>query len=384
MKILIVRPTPNKMNLNSYNLQEIGLAKALIRKGHECDVMYYCGKEKDHNEIITFDGGLKLKILWLHGYSIFKEGIYPSLNKYVNDYDIIQVGGHEGITSCWLNRKYQNKVVNYQGPYYCKYNKGDNIKAALLDKTLLMLSNKKYMIVGTKSKLATDYIKSKKINNVTTIGVGLDLSNIIDANKENIYKNEFLNKIVSQKNGPYLLYIGKLEPRRNIPFIFDTLKKVVEKIPHCKLIMIGKGKEKYVKYCMKYMQKLGLENNFIYCKSLEQKYIKNVYECSDAFLLPTRYEIFGMVILEAMYFKVPVFTTYNGGASTLINKENGVIIDELESRLWSSKICEILQDEQKKKKLGYNANKTIVLEYTWDILSEKFLELYKKRLNMKE
>ena len=33
MKVLIVRPSPNKMNVNTYNLQEIGLAKALVRKG---------------------------------------------------------------------------------------------------------------------------------------------------------------------------------------------------------------------------------------------------------------------------------------------------------------------------------------------------------------
>ena len=48
MKVLILRVTPNKMNMSSYNLQEIGLAKALIRRGIECDVAYYCGKEEDH------------------------------------------------------------------------------------------------------------------------------------------------------------------------------------------------------------------------------------------------------------------------------------------------------------------------------------------------
>ena len=45
MKVLIVRPSPNKMNVNTYNLQEIGLAKALVRKGCVCDVMYYCGND---------------------------------------------------------------------------------------------------------------------------------------------------------------------------------------------------------------------------------------------------------------------------------------------------------------------------------------------------
>ena len=91
MKVLIVRPSPNKMSLRTYNLQEIGLAKALIRKGCMCDVMYYCGSEEDHIESVEFDGNKKLNILWLHGKGILREGIYPSLKKYAKEYDIIQV-----------------------------------------------------------------------------------------------------------------------------------------------------------------------------------------------------------------------------------------------------------------------------------------------------
>lgn len=123
--------------------------KALIRKGCMCDVMYYCGSEEDHIESVEFDGNKKLNILWLHGKGILREGIYPSLKKYAKEYDIIQVGGYVGLTSCWLNRKYPNKVVNYQGPYYCKDNKGDIKKAAVFDKVLLPLQHKKNMIVAT-------------------------------------------------------------------------------------------------------------------------------------------------------------------------------------------------------------------------------------------
>lgn len=171
MKVLIVRPSPNKMNVNTYNLQEIGLAKALVRKGCVCDVMYYCGNEKDHIEKIVFDENKSLNILWLHGKGILREGIYPSLKKYVPNYDIVQVGGYVGLTSCWLNRKYPEKIVNYQGPYYYKANQGDIKKAAVFDRLLLPLQKKKNMVVATKSILATNYIKDKGIENVTTIGV---------------------------------------------------------------------------------------------------------------------------------------------------------------------------------------------------------------------
>ncbi len=153
MKILILRTTPNKMHLCMYNLQEIGLAKSLVRKGHSCDVAYYGGKEADHMEIVDFDKNKKINILWLHGYGMFYEGIYPSLKKYVSNYDIIQVGGYIGLTSCWLNRHAKNKVVNYQGPYFCSENKGDIKKAKIWDRLLLPFSNKNMIVEKLKSLL---------------------------------------------------------------------------------------------------------------------------------------------------------------------------------------------------------------------------------------
>ena len=383
MKILILRTTPNRADLKNYNLQELGLAKALIRKGHQCDIGYYCGKEKDHVQKIYFDGNKALNILWLRGFGAMYEGWYPSLNKYIKGYDIIQVGGYVGLISCWLNIFARNKTVNYNGLYYCEDNKGDIKKAAIFDKTLLKLQNRNKMVVATKSVLATNYLKNKGIENVTTIGVGLDLDNLVhDANE--IQMNEFTNTIKNSAFDKKLLYIGVLEERRNIPFLLEIFKKVSEKIPNAGLILIGKGKSEYVSMCMKKIEELGIKDNVIYKESLEQKYMPAVYQACDAFLLPTRYEIFGMVLLEAMYYGLPVFTTYNGGSSMLMNGNNGVVIETLDINAWSEKIIQVLADKSKCSEIGENAHKTIAEGYTWDALADKFLEVYNKRLEMKD
>lgn len=379
MKILILRTTPNKMNLNNYNLQEFGLAKALIRKGHQCDVGYYCGEEKDHIQEITFDGNKILRVLWLHGFGALYEGIYPSLGKYVKDYDIIQVGGYVGLTSCWLNIFATDKTVNYNGLYYCADNVGDLKKAKIFDKTLLRLQNKKNMVVATKSVLATHYLKDKGIENVTTIGVGLDLDNLVRS-QDNIQTNEFADTIKNSTFSKKLLYIGVLEERRNIPFLLDTFKKTSEKLPDIGLVLIGKGKSEYVSKCMKKIEKLGIKDKVIYRESLEQKYMPAVYQACDAFLLPTQYEIFGMVLLEAMYYGLPVFTTYNGGSSTLMNKDNGIIIDNMDVKEWSEIITQIITDEDRCQEIGKSAHKTIAENYIWDALADKFLEVYNQRL----
>lgn len=384
MKILIVRPTPNKMNGNTYNLQEIGLAKALVRKGHTCDVMYYTDEKKDSVQTVQFDDDKEVHILWLHGFSILREGIYPSLKKYAGDYDIIQVGGHENLTSLWLNRKYGNKTVNFQGPYFCESNKGDIKKALVFDKTVLPLSHKKNMIVATKSKLATEYIQKKGIDNVTTIGVGLDLSNI-ETKKEPTANNDFVQKLRDSKGDcRYLLYIGVLEDRRNLFFMVNVFKNVLSIDTQMRLVIVGKGKKEYKDSLFSYISELGLEDKIIYQERLEQTYISELYKICDAFLLPTKYEIFGMVLLEAMYYGLPVFTTYNGGSSTLMNEQNGVIIDNWNEGEWAKTIVKILNNSELNRSISENAHATIAEKYTWDALADLFLAVYKSRLDEKE
>lgn len=383
MKVLIVRPSANKMNLKTYNLQEVGLAKALVRRGHSCDVMYYGGNEKDHFETIRFDDDKhQIRILWIRGFSFLREGYYPTLKKYVKDYDIIQVGGYVGITSAWLNRKCREKTVNYQGPYYCKYNKKDNIRAAVFDRTLLKWQKPSKMIVGTKSRLATDYLQKKGITNVRTLGVGLDLDNLRAAASGE--KNEFIEKLIRDRKGRYLLYMGRLEERRNILFLLRVFAEVCEKNQDVKFVIVGKGDQAYVDKCKKEADLLGISDRIIYKDSLEQKYVNQLYRVCDLFLLPTRYEIFGMVLLEAMYFGVPVVTTFNGGSSTVIEDgKTGIVIDQLDTGLWSRRILELLADSELRQEIIVRANRLIEEKYTWDALAEKFLSVYQSRLDMK-
>lgn len=380
MKILILRTMANVLKLNTYNLQEVGLAKALTRLGHRCDILYYTDEKKDRREEIVFDGDKTVTILWTHGYNVLYEAIYPSLKKYVHDYDIIQVTDYVGFNSVWLNAKHQDKTVNYQGPYFCPYNKKDILRSFVMDRLLLPFSHPSRMLVGTKSTLATRYIQEKHIPNVTTLGVGIDLDNLTPALQEEL--PPFVQEVKAQKRQlKYLLYIGRLEPRRNILFLLDVLKLAVEKDENIRLIMIGKGDQDYTAACWEKADALQLREKILYSPQLDQKFVREIYRCCDLFLLPTRYEIFGMVLLEAMYFGMPVLTTFNGGSSTLIRDgQNGFILNELDVNQWVDKICAILKDPQLMAGVASQASESVARHYTWDALAPRFLELYNKRL----
>ena len=379
MNILILRTMANVMKLSTYNLQEVGLAKALVRLGHRCDILYYTDKKQDSRQVIPFDGDKSITILWAHGKNVVYEGVFPCLPKILKDYDIIQVSEYIGINSLYLNARHQDKTVNYQGPYYSPFNKKDNLRAAVLDRVFLPFCHKKNMVVGCKSVLAAQYLKGKGIEDVTTLGVGIDLGNLQLPEGE---LPPFVEDLKANKgDSKYLLYIGRMEPRRNVLFLLEAAKKAMDKDNRVKLVLVGRGEEDYLFECRQRMQELGISDRVLYAPQVDQKYMQELYRCCDVFLLPTRYEIFGMVLLEAMYFGIPVLTTYNGGSATLIEDgKNGFVADKLDPEVWAKTICRILGDEDLALTVAENAHRTVAENYTWDALAPKFIELYTRRL----
>ena len=145
--------------------------------------------------------------------------------------------------------------------------------------------------------------------------------------------------------------------------------------------MVGNGKVEYAEEYEEYAKKIGVDNLIYKTEKLEQKYLSEVYKKSDFFLLPTKYEIFGMVLLEAMYYKLPVLTTLNGGSDCLINNsENGIIL-ECNAKEWANIILKLNSDKTTYKEIANKAYETINNEYTWNKISEIILSSYEKLVN---
>lgn len=179
-----------------------------------------------------------------------------------------------------------------------------------------------------------------------------------------------------------LLYVGRLEKRRNILFLLE-LFKVLSKKTKSTLVIIGNGTEEYKASCKDFVSSNGLGDSILYQERMEQRFLPKIYKESDLFLLPTSYEIFGMVILEAMYFGTPVLTTLNGGSDILIkNGESGYIIPDLNLEKWEEKCIDVLQRDN--SKLSERAHNVVAENFVWDVLADKFLDCFDTKIKNKD
>ena len=383
MKILITKNTSSIVNVeqgNSYNHQEIGLAKALNRAGHQCDVVYYGGKKARTIKIGYNEKGEVFSLYYLRGIGFLKNVFYFGMGKIAKQYDIIHSIGYDNFQSWKFARCCPEKLVIYHGTYYSPFNVRYNQKTPYIDWLFLSAYKRNNIYFCTKSHLSEDFLRLKGLHNITSIGVGIDLGIIVNKADDT---NEFVKELQNIKANGYklLLYIGRIEPRRNIKYLIDIISNCYQKCK-IKLVVIGKGNDPYKQECFEYIDSKHVREAILYREYLDQKYLKAIYQTCDVFLLPTYYDIYGMVLLEAMYFGKPVLTTLNGGSDMMIKDgENGFVLENNDVDKWLEKIYDLINDKKKSTLIGEKAHTTILESFTWDVLSKKFLEIYQMRLD---
>lgn len=368
--MLIVRGYGSVMSIGNYNTQEIGLAKAFIKKGIDTDIVFYGGNEETHIQKWPVEDGKYINIYWLKGKEYLKHGIMPEVYSLAQKYDYLWLDEYNQYTSYKLAKLYPEKTYIYHGPYVPKYSWIRSFLNQLYSTIFFNKNVADNVQAFAKSQLTKECLVKRRFKKVETIGVGLDSSRFVNAVPVD------LTEIGLNASDNVFLYIGSIDNRRNVIFLIEVFNKIHESNENCKLLLIGKAKEEYWKKCCKLIHKYNLENNIIHIDKMSQDKLPGIYKRAFAFMFPTQYDIFGMVLMEAMYFGVPVISSVNGGSTTLIQSgKNGFICDLNESQ-WVETAQKLIDCAELHEQIGKAAQETID-EYSWECIVEHAIKFMK-------
>lgn len=353
-----------------YNLQELGLAVALYRLGYQCDVVYY-HKKKNFDQKIEKDG-VTINVLWRHGIRLLRSGVYPQILKkeFLEKYDFVICSEYSQIMSVLLCKKFSETFI-YNGPYYNLFK--FPFMESIYDKLFCKYINRSAKKILCKTKMAEEYIVSKGIMNTAVTGVGLDVDKFENEKEIKPETVSLLNKMKGYRN---FLYIGSIIKRKNIELIIKSFIELKKKsgTVDIQLILIGKGDKRYTEFCKSLIPD-DVKNQVIWCEFIENAQTKFVYQEAIALVLPSIQEIFGMVLLETMYFGTPAISSHSAGAETLIESgKNGLIIKGFEEKKWLDAMLRLSANSDEAKKLGSEAKVTIKSEFMWDGIAKKMLK----------
>lgn len=375
-KILFVRTVPQDFNPNGYNVQGFGLGKAFCKMGYDFDFISFT-KGKEESSVYYEYNGHKLNFIKKKRFRWFRTGINLNILKEdLDKYDFIITNEYgQYMTYAFSQSKFSDKVVMYSGPYYNLFK--IPFASPFYDVLFSKKINKGLKHKFVKSELAKEFLENKGFTDLKVLGVGLDIERF-DADIE--ITSEVKELMSYMNSNKCLLYVGALSDRKNFPFLLDVYSKIRKQNSDVKLVIIGKGKKTYVN---KYMNKLSHDDreNIFMLEKVDNSQLKYIYPLARAFLLPSKLEIYGMVLLEAMYLGAPVVTSWNGGSSVLINGKNtGQIVKKFDVKQWAVATQKYLDDSEFAKEVADNAKSLIEKEFVWDVLAKKILEEVKSTI----
>lgn len=381
-QILLVRATPNDLDINAYNVQQVGIGKSLVNKGYNYDFITF-KKHAPRKETVFYEkDGCRAKCIELPRTRVLRWGINTDICKkeFLDQYDLIICQEYYQLETYLISCK-SNRVAMYTGPYYNMFL--PKCFSPIYDFFFTKKINQQIPYKFVKSVLAYDFMEKKGYTGLTNVGVALDTSRFADVE----ILPETKQLIDFMKANQCLLYVGSLIERKNYPFLLETYKKMLERNPEIKLVLIGKSKvsgvEKYLgkkdsAYAAKYDKMLTEKEKagIYHLERLANPQLRYIYPLAKAFLLPSILEIFGMVLLEAMYFGAPVVSSRNGGSLTLMaDGKCGQIVEEFDAEKWCDAISKYLDDPQYAKNVADAAMKKVKEEYTWDAITQKMLDI---------
>src|SRR5690606_13312072 len=166
----------------------------------------------------------------------------------------------------------------------------------------------------------------------------------------------------------FILNVGSIEPRKNA----FQIVKAVENMD-ISLVIIGK-ETKYTQEIHQYIQQKGLQKKVHILQGFTMEELATIYAMADIFVYPSKYEGFGIPIIEALYAGTPViknragvFSEADGSSYCSVDPEN---IEEL-----SQAISSILSNSDLRRKMS-EQGRLYAQRFNDDVLARQWIELY--------
>jgi glycosyltransferase involved in cell wall biosynthesis len=212
---------------------------------------------------------------------------------------------------------------------------------------------------------------------VCVIPPGVDTKTFLPRGEPSEHRRE-----LGLPDAPTVLTLGRLDERKGLDLFVKAVEVLIHRsdIPLVSFVMSAgdKGDDGSEQTKIEYLvSRLGPDAPFTWLPVLDEPDIPRFYNASDVFVLPSRYEPFGIVMLEAMASGVPVVATDNGGPVEVIEHGvDGLLGDPADPHAFSSLIASLITDPRRREAFGLRAHEKAVANYSWDAIARRFQESY--------
>ncbi|WP_455392251.1 glycosyltransferase family 4 protein [[Eubacterium] cellulosolvens] len=348
------------------------LSKALSVKGVETHVFIVGkGSKKPGNE-------LKRKNLYVHPIRCvplprltFGEYMSYSLNcaRHIKKYNLDLVHGHSMYSFGYALTKKLPYIATLHGTQYNEFKN-----------SLLYGASPNHIITDFSSMLMERY-SGKRADRVIVVShenrrdvisqYGIPEEKIITI-PNGVTVSRFQPSTCNSKT---IIFVGRLHERKGIDKLLESFSKVLDVEPEAVLKIVGSGEDESRLKQLATKLKLG-SKNLQFLGFVPEKDLPGIYSSSSVFVLPSYYEGFGIVLIEAMSAGLPLISVRTGGATEVIQEgKNGYLVDYDNMH---EALQKLLIDKSLRVQMGAASRKKVEKEYTWEKIASDVIKVYEE------
>lgn len=351
--------------IGSYNVQEIGLAKALCEYTGELPYVFYLNKDVEKPETDPENG----RVVYLPHRGIGVHGIFDT--GLLDAYDL------QGMIVFSDNQFWQNHVIHYcekrSIPCVCYWGGVLSQKASIVKQLftvgILIKNWRSYHKCINIAKTNDVYAKMRKfrIPVASVVHIGLDETLLQDVEH---YDKEEARRDLGLGSGRILLYVGRMVANKRPIEALRLFEKMADEDPALQLVLIGEGP--LAQTLREMIQNSRFKDRVRYEGAVAYRQMYRYYVAADVLINLCSVEIFGMAILEAMHYGcIPVAMQAPGPCEYIVHAQNGYISQTSDDGQWRENIRAALQSGADIRR---NAHETIVRNYLWRNSAVAFFE----------
>jgi len=176
-------------------------------------------------------------------------------------------------------------------------------------------------------------------------------------------------------NNPYILFVGRLSEDKNIDFLISSFFEIKKNQPYLELWIVGKGNQEEILKLLAI--NLGIKDKVKFLGNIEHEQLRKYYNNAEMFVSASGKEGFGLVFVEALLSKCPVIALDVGGIRDIIlNGKTGILIPPNNMIKLIEALHVMLTDKELRSNLIENGYKYAVENFTWQVVGNKFSQLY--------
>jgi len=174
-----------------------------------------------------------------------------------------------------------------------------------------------------------------------------------------------------------ILYVGRLVERKGVAYLIDAAALV----PQAKIVIIGDGPEREALEAR--ATERGVTDRVSFRGWVTPEELDRAYASATAFALPAVVdkrgdtEGLGMVLMEAMSYRVPVVTTALGGITDIVDDgKTGVIVPPNDATALAGALRRLIGDRALAEQLGVDGQLAVERRFSWARIIDQFAALY--------